>query len=257
MTHQTNDYGIVYTKLPREVVLLNTVGGCSWARCAFCDYCNTYGRTTAEAAKHNEEVLAKVQGHYKTLQVICSANFIELPVPTLYSLRTICEHKGITRLIVETHWMHRMHDARIRDFFKGITIDFVYGVESFNFLLREATWFKGYGDVTPAQIASYADSINLLIGVKGQTWDDISNDIDIALSLTDSASVPFSRLRRIYIYVFETNETEVERDNELIEEFYLSELFKELCCRDNVEILDGMDSRAPDNLGYVGVGAQY
>lgn len=247
MTHQINDYGVVYTKTPREVVLLNTVGGCSWAKCAFCDYCNTFGRTALDAEKKNRETLSKVTGSWSTLQIICSANFIEVPTATWFALRQLCNAKNIKTLILETHWIHREHDYAIRQFFKGIRVEMVYGIETFNYNRREVEWFKGYGHISIEELKLYADAINLLIGVRGQTLDEIKHDIILALN----------NFKKVFIYVFETNDSDVQRDNALIDAFYNSDLFATLKNQINVEILDGMDSRAPDNLGFVGTGARY
>lgn len=249
MVRQVNDYGVVQDlgRHPREVVLLNTVGGCSWAKCAFCDYCNTFGRTAFDAERHNREVLSHVTGLYGVLQVVCSANFVELPVATWFDLRSVCYERGIKTLLLETHWIHRHRDAQVREFFKDINVIFIYGIETFHFQRREVEWFKGYGNLDLTELASYADAVNLLIGVEGQTVDDITRDINIALH----------NFRYTFVYVFESNDTEIHRDNDLVEEFYQSSLFTYLCTLDGVEILDGMDRRAPDHMGYVGSGARY
>lgn len=247
MTFQTNMYGVVHNKTPRECVLLNTVGGCSWRRCAFCEYCNTYSRTAFEAERQNKQTLSQVEGIYDTLQVICSASFVELPTSTWFDLKELCREKHIYRLIIEMYWMFRDQIKRIREFFSGIAVEIIFGLETFDFKRRETEWFKGYGRVTVEDLKEVADSVNLLIGVKGQTMADIEKDFELA--------VP--NFKRTNVCVFEPNDTPVERDWDLVEEFYNSELFKKYKDDPKVEILDGLDRRAPDNLGFVGVGAQY
>ena len=251
MTLQTNMYGVVHKKTPREIVLLNTVGGCSWHRCAFCEYCDTYSKTALEAEKQNKQVLDKVKGEYAVLQVMCSASFAELPMATWYDIRSKCWEKGIETLIVEMHWIHRDSNLRISEFFENnanpINVQFIYGIETFDFRRRETEWFKGYGNISANDLKQYADSVNLLIGVKGQTMKDIENDIKIA----------YDNFACIYINVFEPNDTPIERDWELMEEFYNSLLFFKFKDDSRVEILDGLDKRAPDNLGFVGVGPNY
>lgn len=247
MTFQTNVYGVIHKKTPRECVLLNTVGGCSWRRCAFCEYSNTFSRTAFEADRNNRQVLSQVQGIYDTLQVMCSASFAELPTATWYNLREICSEKGISRLLIEQHWMFRDQNDRIRQFFAGIDVDITFGIETFDFTRRETEWFKGYGRVTVEELKAVADSVNLLIGVSGQTMQDIAQDLDIALT----------HFKRVNVCVFEPNDTLVERDWDLVEQFYNSDLFQRYRDDSRVEILDGLDRRAPDNLGFVGVGPQY
>lgn len=250
MTCQNNTYGIVNTKTPREVVLLNTVGGCSWGRCAFCDYCNTFSRNTLEAVTHNASVLAQVTGVSNTLQIVCSANFVELPIATWFDIKHTCQARGIHTLIVETHWLYRKEVAHIRDFFAeaGVAVKLVYGIQTFDFFRREAEWFTGYGDVDAETLANYTDSINLLIGVRGQTLDDIVSDITTAKTYFSHTS----------IFAYEPFEgAALLRDNELMDAFYTSEVFDSIKDDPSIEILDGLDSRAPDHMGYVGVGAQY
>lgn len=247
MTFQTNQYGKVNTKTPREVVLINSVGGCSWRRCAFCEYCNTYSNTAIEAARLNRQTLSLVTGEYGVLQVVNSASFSENPIATWFDILEVCREHGIHTLIVESHWIFRDQNQRIRDFFKGIEVQIIYGVETFNFHRREVEWFKGYGNITAEQLAQYADSVNLLIGVRGQTMADIEEDFRLATR----------HFKRVNVCVFEPNDTDIERDNELMDQFYTSVLFEQYKNNPQVEILDGLDRRAPDNLGFVGVGAQY
>lgn len=247
MTFQTNFYGVVTSKTPREVVLVNTVGGCSWHRCAFCEFCNTYSRTAQEAEKFNHESLKYVRGIFPTLQIVCSASFVELPMATWFEIRDICKKHNITNLIVESHWIFREQTQRIREFFEGIDVEVIYGLETFDFYRREVEWFKGYGKVTVEELKKYADSINLLIGVKGQTMEQIQADIELAAD----------NFKRVNVLVFEPNDTPVERDNDLVDEFYNSRIFAKYKDDPRVEIMDGLDRRAPDNLGNVGVGCHY
>lgn len=248
MQYQTHLYGVVETKLPREVVLLNTVGGCSWHNCAFCDYCDTFCTTGYDAALANANVLNHVTGRFGRLQIICSANFSELPIATMQDIGLLCNARHISDIWVETHWIHRDTDKVIRQLFKeyAVNVHFIYGVDTFNVAMREIQWFKGYGEVTPEQLAVYADEVNLLIGVRGQTVPGIMQDIEIALT----------HFLRVYVYAFEPNSTSVERDDALLNELYTSAYFREIQSN-RIEFLDGLDSRAPDNLGYVGVGPQY
>lgn len=248
MTIQPNDYGVVHSKTKREVVLLNSVGGCSWGRCAFCEYHDTYSRNAQQALVNNRRVLDKVSGIYDTLQIVCSASFPELPMSTWYDIRQVCYDKGIKKLIIELHWIWRNEQARIIDFFRDIEILPIYGIETFDFYQREVCWFKGYGRITPEALREYAWSINLLIGVKGQTLESIMSDI------IDASNAGF---KLINLLVFAPNDTSVERDDELCDAFYKSDLFQRIKDDPRYEIIDGLDRRAPDNLGNVGAGSEY
>lgn len=248
MTVQPNDYGVVHTKTRREVVLLNSVGGCSWGRCAFCEYHDTYSRNAQQARVSNRRVLDKVSGIYDTLQIVCSASFPELPMSTWYDIREVCRNKGIKKLIIELHWTWREEQSRIVEFFDGIEILPIYGVETFDFFMREVCWFKGYGRITPAELRKYAWSVNLLIGVKEQTMEGITADVQSAVE---------AGFGLINLLVFAPNDTTIERDNDLCEQFYQSELFQNIKNNPQFEIVDGLDRRAPDNIGNVGAGSDY
>lgn len=247
MTIQPNNYGIVHTKTKREVILLNTVGGCSWGRCSFCEYKDTFSRNAQAAVINNRHVLEQLTGIYGVVQVICSASFVELPMSTWYDLRETCQRLGIHTLIIEMHWIWRNEQQRILEFFNDFTIRPVYGLETFNFVRRETEWFKGYGPVSIVDLKKYAFGINLLIGVKGQTMADIEEDVLMAKQYFGLVNV----------LVFEPNDTAVERDWDLCETFYNSDLFLKMKDDPQFEILDGLDRRAPDNLGFVGEGAKY
>lgn len=246
---QLNVYGEVTTKCPREIVLLDTVGGCSWHKCVYCEYCDTFCTTAQEAAEHNAQVLSRVTGKHHRLQVICSANFVELPFTTIQDLCHLCLEKGIIDLHVETHWIHRRTDDDMRTLFQnyGVNIHFIYGIDAFDYQRRELEWFKGYGDVSLFDLCSYAQEVNLLIGVAGQTLSEICDEIEVARIVFD----------RVYVYAFEPNSSPLQRDNLLLYQFYSSNYFKDNMYAKDIEFLDGLDRRAPDNLGYVGVGAQY
>lgn len=248
MTIQPNVYGIVATKRPREVVLVNTVGGCSWHRCVFCEYCDTYSRTEHEAEIFNRSSLSNVTGAYGILQIVCSASFIELPTATWIDIRNLCVSKSISILMVESHWMHRQHDKDIRDFFRGVCeIEVTYGVDSFDMNRRELEWFKGYGNFDISELKEHASAVNLLIGVEGQQLEEICHEIEFAVS----------NFPRVNVIAFEENDTPVKRDKEVLENFYHSDTFYKYKDDPRVEIMDGCDSRAPDNLGNVGVGCRY
>lgn len=251
MSNQHNVYGVVDTKLPREVVLLNTVGGCSWHNCAFCDYCNTFSNDAHAADRHNSAVLSKVTGIYGRLQIVCSANFMELPVMTWFNIAEVCNLHNIHTIIIESHWIYRGEngDSHVIDFFnkRDITVKVTHGIETFDYDMRERRWFKGYGNVQPEELRHYANHVNLLIGVMGQTLDGIIKDIMIALV----------NFEHVYVYAFESNETDVIRDKALMNQFYNSDFFTHNKTNPSLEILDGSDFRAPDHMGFVGVGAQY
>lgn len=239
-------YGVSSDTEKREVVLLRS-SGCSWGKCSFCDYQHDKNPNMLHNIKMNSAVLRNVQGKLigvNKLQVIDSASFAELPFSTVHEIREICTLHGINKVIFEGHWMYRDCIRDFRGFFgnRRIETEFICGVETFDYDYREKVLCKGMSSVFPQQIATYFERVNLLYGMPGQTIEMLERDIELG-------SWFFSK---IGLNLFTNNSTPIERQQNLIEEFYNSNLFGK-CVRDpRVEIIDYADSRAIDHIGGVG-----
>ena len=98
------------------------------------------------------------------------------------------------------------------------------------------------GVATAKDISKYFNRTNLLFGWKGQTIDSFKKDIELGLKYFD----------RICINVFTPNTTPVERDNELVSEFYNSPLFRELMSNPRVRIIDDLNRDITDTFDLVG-----
>lgn len=194
-------YSLIEEGLKREFLLLQGTG-CKWRRCTFCDYHSDFSSTPFEV---NKAVLEKVSGKYGILDIINSGSCFELDSATLSLIREKANEKGIHTIWFETHWMYRNQLDRMRSLFPGIRLNFRVGVESFNGKLRK-TWDKGIDEsVTPKEIASYFDGCCLLVGVKGETREDILSDIELANKYFEYFSVN----------LFCPNSTRVEVDDDL------------------------------------------
>lgn len=194
-------YSLIEEGLKREFLLLQGTG-CKWRRCTFCDYHSDFSSTPFE---ENKAVLEKVSGKYGILDIINSGSCFELDSATLSLIREKANEKGIHTIWFETHWMYRNQLDRMRSLFPGIRLKFRVGVESFNGKLRK-TWDKGIDEsVTPKEIASYFDGCCLLVGVKGETREDILSDIELANKYFEYFSVN----------LFCPNSTRVEVDDDL------------------------------------------
>lgn len=194
-------YSLIEEGLKREFLLLQGKG-CKWRRCTFCDYHSDFSSTPFEV---NKAVLEKVSGKYGILDIINSGSCFELDSATLSLIREKANEKGIHTIWFETHWMYRNQLDRMRSLFPGIRLKFRVGVESFNGKLRK-TWDKGIDEsVTPKEIASYFDGCCLLVGVKGETREDILSDIELANKYFEYFSVN----------LFCPNSTSVEVDDDL------------------------------------------
>lgn len=194
-------YSLIREKLPREFLLLQG-RGCRWKQCAFCDY---HLDVSNAPYKINKKVLCKVTGEFGVLDIINSGSCTELDDKTVTLIARVAKKREISTLWFEAHWSCREELRSFAERFPGITVKFRTGVETFDGNLRNA-WKKGIASsVSPLDIAVYFKGICLLVGVKGQTKDMISDDIGKAQENFEYFSVN----------VFMENSTDVKRDNEL------------------------------------------
>ena len=216
-------YSEIKNKNNREIVLLKGFP-CVWGKCSFCDYTLDNDNDEVEMNKLNFEVLEKVTGKYKVLEVINSGSCFELPKDTLEKIRSVIKEKNIEKLFLESHWCYKNRLDEMRRFF-NIPIVFKIGVESFdndfrnNFLNKNAK-FKSIDE-----LKSYFDSPCMMVGIKGQTKEMIDKDMDIVLN----------NFKHATINVFINNTSSVSRDEELVSWF--KEKYKFLDEKKNIEVL--------------------
>lgn len=181
---------------------------CAWGKCRFCDYIADNSQNIPEMVELNREVLSKVTGEFKVLEVIDSASCFELPKETLEDIKKVIEDKKIEKLFLESHWIYKDHLEKMRQFFK-IPIIFKIGVETFDEDFRENYLNKHADFQSPEEVAEYFDSPCLMVGIKGQTKDMIRKDMQILKK--------YFKLGTVNVYT--NNSTDVKRDPELIQWF--------------------------------------
>ncbi|MDR7869869.1 MAG: radical SAM protein [Tissierellaceae bacterium] len=157
----------------------------------------------------NNHILRNITGEFKRLEVINSASVFELPKETLQDIKDIIVKKGIDELYFESHYSYKNRLQEIKGFFPGVNVKFKCGIETFNEEFRNKYLKKGVVFDTPEEVANYFDTICLLVGIKGQTKEMITNDIEILLK----------HFNRGCINIYVNNSTPVEADPQLIEWF--------------------------------------
>lgn len=198
-------YSLITTGMKREFILLQGTG-CRWRKCTFCDY---YEDVSENPFEINKQVLGNVTGIYGVLDIINSGSCQEYDEETIRLIQKTTAEKNISSLWFESHWMYRNTLESFRKLFPSADVHFRCGAETFNPKLR-TSWNKGIAeDVTPEDIRKYFDGVCLLVGIKGQTREDIMKDVEIAERLFDYYSVN----------LFCPNSTATERDDELAEIF--------------------------------------
>ncbi len=172
-----NRYSKIYKNLSREMVLLQGTGCRLAKKCAFCDY---YLDVSEDPYSVNSPVIDLITGEFGVIDVINSGSVNEIDRKTLEKIRKKVIEKGIHTIWFESHWMYRNKLDDIRKFFSGINVKFRTGVETFNGEIREKWGKKISKEITASQIAEYFQGICLLFGIKGQTIEDVVNDIETA-----------------------------------------------------------------------------
>ena len=220
-------YGKVLKKDYREIVLLKS-NPCSYGKCTFCDYIND-NSTQNDIVDINHKVQQNVTGEVGKLEIINSGNFIDIPKQTWHEIKQIIQSKDITEITVENHWIHR---HRNYDLYKELQqlnckINFKIGVETFNQQFREVILNKGMGEVTPSMVRQYYNQVNLLVGIQGQTKEQILQDILLGVMYFD----------KVVINMYQNNSTDIKKDEELQKWFLTNFYFIESAMPYKVELL--------------------
>lgn len=215
-------YSLIEKGMKREFLLLQGTG-CRWRKCTFCDY---HTDVSEDPYAVNKDVLSLVSGRYGVLDIINSGSCIEFDKDTITLIQKTAAKKNIRTLWFEAHWMYRKHLKDFASLFPGVDVKFRVGVESFNGKLRER-WKKGIPEsVSAEEIASYFNGCCLLVGVKGETKQDILDDIFLADKYFEYFSVN----------LFCPNSTREETD-EALSYFVKTEIRKKLESNSKAELL--------------------
>ena len=198
-------YAKIEEKMPREFLLLQGTG-CKWKQCTFCDY---HLDISDHPFETNRTVLEQVTGQYGVLDIINSGSCCELDDETITFIADIVKQKKINTLWFEAHWMYRNKLAEFSVRFPHTVVKYRTGVETFDPVLRNS-WKKGIpASVSAQEIATYFQGVCMLFGVSGQTENSISNDINLALTHFEYAS----------LNAFIENTTDIKKNQPLIDWF--------------------------------------
>lgn len=220
-------YSKILDKDKREIVLL--IGnGCKWNKCKFCNYHLDRNNVEEEQFKINNEILNKVTGEFQVLEAINSGSIFELNKRSFGKLLEVCIKKNVKRLIIESHYMYKKQIEELRNKCKELNIQLQVkgGVETFNADFREKVLNKGFGYPTIEELKKVFDVVNLLVGVQGQTIEQIENDINIGIQNFD----------RVCVNVYKEMDDIMPADEELKSRF-IKEIYSKYKDYENVDIL--------------------
>ena len=220
-------YSKILNKDKREIVLL--IGnGCKWSKCEFCNYHLDRNSNEEEQYKINNEALSKVTGEFGVLEAINSGSIFELNERSFNRLLEVCVQKQIKRLIIESHYMYKKQIKELREKCKnlGILLQVKGGIETFNADFREKVLNKGFGYQSLEEFKHVFDVVNLLVGVQGQTLEQVENDINIGIK----------NFERVCVNVYKEMDDIMPADEDLKKRF-VREIYPKITNFDNVDIL--------------------
>ena len=169
-------YSKITKKMPREAILIQGTG-CIWKKCIFCDY---YLDVSENPFEINRSAIDSLTGEFGILDVSNSGSAMEIDEGTLFYLIKKVEEKKIHTVWFEARWNYRNKFYEFRKKFPKTNIKFRIGVETFNPELR-GKWKKGIApDISAKDIAEYYNGVSLMVGLEGQTIQDIYKDIETA-----------------------------------------------------------------------------
>ena len=183
--------------------------GCVYKRCTFCDYHSDFCLDDEQNFQLNKEVLSNVTGQYHNLEVINSGSVFELGRNTLQLIKGICYSKNIDIIHFESHYLYKNRIGKLRKEFADFKLKLKIGLETFDYDFREGILNKGIPEKSPKKIAENFDEANFLFGLTGQTYESMTNDIELGLSLFE----------RICINIMCENSTNVLPDKKVIATF--------------------------------------
>lgn len=232
------------SSMKRETVLLVSLG-CSWGKCAFCDYQEDKSSSVLKCDALNKKVLQSVKGKEIgscVLDITCSASYTELPFTTMNYIRQTCKDKGIDTVILEGHYIFKDSNHFYTEFFGqyGINVIFRCGIETFDEHLREDILRKGLPGATASDISKYYTWINLMFGMEGQTFDQLKKDIETGFNYFD----------RINLSIYTSIPGGPARDEVMIRDFYDSSFYQELVNDKRIDIFDEWDEDNDHSVGH-------
>lgn len=220
-------YSKILDKDKREIVLL--IGsGCKWQKCKFCNYYLDRTKDNDEQYRINKEVLDNVTGEFQVLEAINSGSIFELNEKSKKELLKTCKEKNIKRLIIESHYMYKDKIKEFKKECKDLKIDLKVkgGIETFDENFRENVLNKGFGKPSLEELIEIFDEINLLVGIKGQTFEQVKKDIEIGLE----------NFERICVNLYKEMPDIMPQD-EILKKRFLDELYPIYKENDKMDIL--------------------
>jgi radical SAM superfamily enzyme YgiQ (UPF0313 family) len=219
---ELNRYSMITGKFPREVVLLQG-RGCFWKRCLFCDY---YKDVSDDPYKVNKEVLEQVKGSVGALDVINSGSALEIDTKTLCLLNAKIKEYNIGTVWFDAHWQYKSCLKKFAETILAKNVRFRLGIETFDPIIRNK-FKKGIpGDVTPEEIAKYYRGIYLIVGMEGQTKEEIRRNIYIAKRY----------FGYIGVSIFTENTTSIKIDQDIID-WFMEEIYPSINEDPQIEVL--------------------
>lgn len=223
-------YSKITHKIPREIVLLKSLP-CIYSKCSFCNYILDNSTDLNEISEANYAALEQITGEFGSLEVINSGSIFEIPEPIRDSIKSIVGSKHIKTLYFEVYYGYRRRLDEIRQFFNKQEVRFCIGLETFDDNFREQVLNKPFPTNDIEKLSQEFYNCRLLICVKGQTQEQILNDLYLAEKY----------FKEVTVNVFVNNDSKVSRDENLVD-WFINKVYPEIKEKPNFEIcIDNKD----------------
>jgi len=219
-------YNKISDKIPREILLLKSLPCIYSGKCSFCNYILDNTTDLDEIKLINDEILGMITGEYGTVEIINSGSVFELPKFVLEAIREKINACNVRILYFEAYYGYHKRLDEMRDFFPNQEIRYRIGIETFDDEFRKRVLKKPFPTSNLTDLSQKFYAACLMICIKGQTREQILNDIHLAKT----------HFREVTINVFVNNTTPIERDDELVK-WFVQDVYPSIKNEQNIEIL--------------------
>ncbi len=219
-------YNKIFSKIPREILLLKSLPCIYSGKCKFCNYILDNSTNLDEIRDVNNKIINMITGEFGIVEVINSGSVFEIPTFILETIREKINAHNVHTLYFEAFYAYHKRLDEMRAFFTKQEVRYRIGIETFDDAFRKEVLKKPFPTSNISDLAKKFHACCLLICVQGQTKDQILRDIDLART----------HFKEVTINVFVNNTTPILRDDEL-EHWFEQEVYPTLKDEKNIEIL--------------------
>lgn len=180
-----------FAKKSGEVLILTSSECINKGSCVFCTFhLDNVQKIDKDVIKRNIKIVDQLTGYNGILRVYSSSSIFDLDASTLNYLIQKIHQLNYNYVFCESHWGYR---GKFEDFKEQVKSKYIVdlelvvrtGVETFDNSSRSKVMNKHLGVLEPEQIRKYTNGINLISGIKGQSFQQFLSDLYIGMRYFD------------------------------------------------------------------------